>query len=71
MKIRNLYTFVSNLLVSYKTIVRNPKVLYFHDETFFRCTELKKGFVGDGSECVLAVRSFLGFVDFENHLLSM
>jgi len=41
--------------------------LYFHDETFFRCTELKKGFVGDGSERVPAVRSFLGFVDFESH----
>ncbi len=45
MKIRNLYTFVSNLLVSYKFIALNPNVLYFHDETFFRCTELKKGFV--------------------------
>jgi hypothetical protein len=29
--------------------------------------ELKKAFVGDGSERVPAVRSFLGFVDFENH----
>jgi len=38
---------------------------------FFRCTELKKGFLGDGSERVPAVRSFLRFVDFENHLLSV
>ncbi len=49
----------------------NPKVLYFHDETFLRYTELEKGFVGNGSERVPAVISFLGFVDFKNHFLSM
>jgi hypothetical protein len=43
------------------------KGFVFSDETFSRCTELKKDFVGDGSELVPAVRSLLGFVDFENH----
>jgi hypothetical protein len=47
--------------------VLNPKVLYFQDEAVFRCTELKKGFVRDDLERVPAVRSFLGFVDFENY----
>jgi hypothetical protein len=33
--------------------------------------ELKKGSVGDGSERVPAVRSFLGFVDFDDRFFRL
>jgi hypothetical protein len=47
------------------------KGFLFSYETFFRCTELKKGFIGDGSVGVPAVSSFLGFVDFDDRFFRL
>lgn len=40
-------------------------------ETFSCCTKLEKVFVGDDSDGVSAVRSFYGFVDFNNRFLGL
>jgi hypothetical protein len=44
------------------------KLVFKIYETFFKFRTAKKGFEGNGSERVPAVRSFLGFADFENNL---
>jgi hypothetical protein len=51
------------------SLIENDKGFVFSYETFFRFTELEKGFVRDGSVDVPAVRSFLGFVDFDDRFL--
>jgi hypothetical protein len=43
----------------------------FSYETFFRCAELEKSFVGDSSVGVPAVSSFLGSVDFDDRFFRL